>query len=117
MCFDDDPNKIWNDPALSPRTRAALRRLDIDTVEKLRTTSDNILLREPNFGIKALAEARAFMNVRLYGYDNAHDMTYDVAFETIKKQRIALIEQEKIIMELQKKIAVFQALAKEFIGD
>lgn len=115
--MDLDENKLWNDPALSPRARSALFNLQIDSIEKLKATSDSIILREPNCGRSTLAEIRAFMNTRLFGYDNAHDMTYEVAFETIKKQRIALIHQEKIIMDLKSKISEFQNQIKGMLGD
>lgn len=117
MAIDLDPAKLWNDPALSPRARSALHNLKIDTIEKLKATSDSIILREPNCGLRTLAEIRAFMNTRLFGYDNAHDMTYEVAFETIKKQRLALIQQEKIIMSLKAQLAEFQNRVRSVFGD
>lgn len=115
--IDQSPDKLWNEPALSPRARSALHNLQIDTIEKLKATSDSIILRQPNCGLRTLAEIRAFMNTRLFGYDNANDMTYEIAFETIKKQRLALIQQEKIIMALQSQLAEFQSRVRSVFGD
>jgi hypothetical protein len=97
----NDNEKLWDDNVFSVRARHVLRELNIDTLDKLRGTNDSVLLRYPNVGRRTLAELRAYQNDRLFGVSEVVGMSFKEAFDTIEKQRDALIEQEKIIMKLK----------------